>query len=49
MELHIVQKETETDNLLTFFYTKIEIDTSLNNKLNASNPEITGILKNNEI
>ena len=49
MELHIVQKETETDDLLTLFHTKTEIDTSLNNKLNASNPEMTGVLKSNDI
>lgn len=49
MELHIVQKETETDDLLTSFYTKTKFDTLLNNKLNASNPEMTGVFKSNEI
>ena len=39
---------TETDNLLTSYYTKTEMDTSLGNKLNVSNPEITGVLKGNE-
>ena len=40
--------QTETDNLLTSYYTKTEMDTSLGNKLNVSNPEITGALKGNE-
>ena len=40
--------KTETDNLFTPYYTKTEVDTSLSNKLNVSNPEITGILKGNE-
>ena len=40
--------QTETDNLLTSYYTKTEMDTSLGNKLNVSNPEITGVLKGNE-
>ena len=52
LELHIVQKETETNNLSTCFLQKLklnEIDTSLNNQLNVSTPEMTDVLKSNEI
>ena len=34
--------------LFTPYYTKTETDGLLNNKLNVSNPEITGVLKSND-
>ena len=40
--------KTETDGLFTSYYTKTETDGLLNNKLNVSNPEITGVLKSND-
>ena len=40
--------KTETDDLFTSYYTKTETDGLLNNKLNVSNPEITGVLKSND-
>lgn len=40
--------KVETDALFTPYYTKVETDGLLNNKLNVSNPEITGVLKNND-
>ena len=38
----------ETDGLFTPYYTQTETDGLLNNKLNVSNPEITGVLKSND-
>ena len=40
--------KVETDGLFTPYYTKVETDGLLNNKLNVSNPEITGVLKSND-
>ena len=40
--------KVETDGLFTPYYTKTETDGLLNNKLNVSNPEITGVLKSND-
>ena len=40
--------KTETDGLFTSYDTKTETDGLLNNKLNVSNPEITGVLKSND-
>ena len=40
--------KVETDGLFTPYYTKLETDGLLNNKLNVSNPEITGVLKSND-
>ena len=40
--------KTETDGLFTSYYTETETDGLLNNKLNVSNPEITGVLKSND-
>ena len=40
--------KVETDSLFTPYYTKLETDGLLNNKLNVSNPEITGVLKSND-
>ena len=40
--------KVQTDALFTPYYTKTETDGFLNNKLNVSNPEITGVLKNND-
>ena len=40
--------KVETDALFTPYYTKTETDGFLNSKLNVSNPEITGVLKNND-
>ena len=40
--------KTETDGLFTSYYSKTETDGLLNNKLNVSNPEITGVLKSND-
>ena len=40
--------KVETDGLFTPHYTKTETDGLLNNKLNVSNPEITGVSKSND-
>ena len=40
--------KVETGGLMASYYTKTETDGFLNNKLNVSNPEITGVLKNND-
>ena len=40
--------KVETDGLFTPYYTQTETDGLLNNKLNVSNPEITGVLKSND-
>ena len=40
--------KVETDGFFTPYYTKTETDGLLNNKLNVSNPEITGVLKSND-
>ena len=40
--------KVETDGLFTPYYTEVETDGLLNNKLNVSNPEITGVLKSND-